>query len=165
MSVERIKDDVKGNNSSIDNKFADGEILYGADLNEITRILRTGINLNYLDITKLISSYSKESGLYSVYPSNLDLPVTNLVNGKEVFVMSYIDFDGVITEGIYLYKVIDNSWSKIMEISIKNLSTMINNFQLRLNNVETSRSGIKTYLQATQPIDFEDGDLWFDTTT
>lgn len=164
MAVERIKNDILSESRDLDNKFADGEILYGIDLNEITRIFRAGINENYGDIIRIVSSYINNSP-YAIYQSEEMLPINDVQPNTEVIVLSYTNNDGDIKKGMFLFKYVSDNWTLISELSLKTFRTMLLEFEARLSDVENTRSGNITILGSEQPGGAITGDLWFDTTT
>lgn len=145
MVVERIKNDVLDEARDLDNKFADGEVLYGIDLNEIVRLFRAGVNANYTDIIKIITGSNSDESVYQVYPDASDLPISADENDI-AFVFGYTTEEGDLETGIFLYRY-NTTWNQIEKLSL----------------IDLYNRGSKTFLTSgsTYPSGIKNGDIWF----
>ena len=102
--------------SQIDSNYADGDILYGSDINKIIDVFTDGINADKSDVEKVLV------GIATTYVANtkpgLDAYLSEYVpaEGQLGFVMNGDDSDSSLQ--IYKYQTVGSLWVYVDTISI-----------------------------------------------
>lgn len=136
MAKDRITDQ-----TIEDNRFSDGEILYGEHLNEIIRVFKAGINKNKTDLNRMLtgSEYffiaDNISGLEALLSERTPL------DGQRGYVFNNHDPEGSLE--VYVYNE-TTGWEFLSS-------------RLRLD------VGVDIQTSNTPPTNQIVGDFWFDT--
>src|SRR5690554_2414416 len=105
MSKERITDDLLSAN------FADGDILYGEDINKIIRILKAASNITKTEIDSILSS--EKEFIFRTYEEATTYAYNNIVEEGQ--------FCLIIENGLAIYKYINNIWEIVEKFSLIDL--------------------------------------------
>lgn len=158
MAVERIKNDVLAESRDLDNKFADKEVLYGIDLNEITRLFRAGVNANYTDIVKIITGSNSDA---VIYQDDSELPLI-ATDGDIAYVFSYTTVEGDIEDGIFLYKYLSGSWTQIHRLSLNSVNEKAIEAEQKASNANKKIFLSSQELEGIDTDEIPNGALLFD---
>lgn len=105
MSKERITDDLLSAN------FADGDVLYGEDINKIIRILKAASNITKTEIDSILSS--EKEFVFRTYEEAVTYAYNNIVEEGQ--------FCLIIENGLAIYKYINDIWEIVEKFSLIDL--------------------------------------------
>jgi hypothetical protein len=129
--------------------FADGQILYGADINKIITILREAVNANKLDSDKIISGKTTVNVVYSMSA------LTNLLGVlDDVAYLFNPEFAG---DGIRVYIHNGTSWVYKYDLNLFKLNQDI----IAINELLLATPK-NLYLEGEDLTNIKDGDLYID---
>jgi hypothetical protein len=98
--------------------YADGQILFGADVNVIIDVFKTAINANGQDIATILSG-DREANVVTTFAA-LDL-IESPENGDQAIVLNDENQDGQTS----VYSRVNNSWSLVYQISIAQMKEQL----------------------------------------
>lgn len=133
MSKERITDDLLPAN------FADGDVLYGEDINKIIRILKAASNITKTEIDSILSS--EKEFVFRTYEEAVTYSYNNIVEEGQICL--------ILENGLEIYKYIDNIWEKEKSISLLDIFKKLDGFKTKIS------------ISKEEPEDKTEGNLWF----
>lgn len=127
--------------------FKNGQVLYGEDVNKIITILREGVNYNAEDFESIVKGSESAYMAYSLGQLNDFLLYGEVANGAMGLVLRDPVLGGV---DLYIYSAQVNQWVFELTLSLLNLYT------------HQYTGFTKITVSETQPINFNEGDVWLD---
>jgi hypothetical protein len=134
--------------------FADGQILYGADINKIITVLKDGVNANKADIDKIVSGNYNSYVRYSLGALNSILDTEILEDGTNGYVFN----PEIIGDGLlyYKYNLAENSWVFQDNLNLTSLYESIKTLEETFEEVYEELEGLDEKITNKRGIYFPD---------
>jgi hypothetical protein len=130
--------------------FADGQVLYGADINKIITILREAVNANKLDADKILTGETTVNVFYSV-------SALNAVNGS-LDDVGYVFNPEASGDGIKVYIHNGTSWIYKYDLSLFKVYQDV----IAINTLLENYAEKNLYLEGEDLTNIKIGDLFIE---